>query len=149
MAAVERAAFTCYDRSPARTLFCGALAVSWLVMLLYAWSAFSSLPSPERLEISRMARLPTFTTMTRLAGRSAAELAVMIALAWPVPRRYVPRLLAAVLALPVWFILTVPLTLTVVEWVHRRWLAAAWIGLLLALIASLCCRAWTHHQEGG
>ena len=123
-----------------RILLFTGIAVSWAVMLTYAWTAFSTLPSPERLETSRMARIPTLDVMRGLAARSAAELAVLLALAWPAPRRYTTRLVVAVLALPVWFLATAPLTLTSVQWVHRRWLAAVWLAVSGALVITTLIR---------
>jgi hypothetical protein len=125
----------------ARTLLWVALAVSWLVMLAYARAAIVELPSEARLETSRMARIPTLGTLAWLVARSGLELAVMLALAWPVRRAWASRIAIAVAALPAWFIATAPLTLTAVEWVHRRWLALAWIALLIALIIAGVARA--------
>ena len=124
----------------APALFCAALAVSWVVMLRYAWSAFSTLPSAERLETSRMAHIPTLGVFGWLAVRSAIELVAMVALAWPARRRHATRLAVAAVVLPAWFIGTAPLTLTVVEWVHRRWLAGVWLALVLALGSTLVFR---------
>lgn len=120
-----------------RALLCVALFISWLVMLRYAWQAFSSLPSPERLEQSRMARIPTLGAVGWLAVRSACELTVLTALTWPVRRRYATRLAVAAVLLPLWFVATAPLTLTIMEWVHRRWLAGVWLAVLGALVATI------------
>ena len=127
-------------RSLPRILFCLALAISWVIMMAYAWSAFSTMPTPERLETSRMSRIPTLGTLTWLGARSMLELAAMVALAWPAARRYATRLFLALIALAGWFFATAPLTLTGVEWVHRRWLAAVWVTFLLALIGTVAAR---------
>ena len=90
-----------------------------------------------------MSRIPTIGTLTWLAARSVLELAAMVGLAWPAARRYATRLLVALIALAGWFIATAPLTLTGVEWVHRRWLAAVWAGFLLALIVTAAGRMFS------
>lgn len=114
-----------------------ALILSWLVMLLYAWSAFATFPSTERLERSHMAAIPTLATVAWLVVRSALELTVLLALLWPWSRRYYAlRTATAALLLPVYFLLTAPLTLTLVEWVHRRWLAAVELALIAVLIGA-------------
>lgn len=127
-------------RSLPRTLFCLALVISWVIMMAYAWSAFSTMPTPERLETSRMSRIPTLGTLTWLGARSALELAAMMGLAWPAARRYATRLFVALIALAGWFFATAPLTLTGVEWVHRRWLAVTWLAFLLALLVTVAGR---------
>ena len=130
-------------RSLPRVLFCSALVISWLIMMAYAWSAFSTLPTPERLETSRMSRIPTLGTLGWLGARSALELTALTGLAWPAPRLYATRLCLALIVLAGWFFATVPLTLTGVAWVHRRWLAAVWLAFLLALIITVAGRAFT------
>lgn len=123
-------------RSLPRILFCLGLVITWVIMMAYAWSAFSTMPTPERLETSRMSRIPTLDTLTWLGARSALELAFLVGLAWPAARRYAARLFVGLIALGGWFFATAPLTLTGVEWVHRRWLAAVWLAFLLALIVT-------------
>lgn len=111
------------------------LILGWLVMLLYLWSGFATFPSAERLEQSRMTAIPTLRTVATLAARSAAELGVVLALLWPQWSRFwASRLLAAALLLAGWFIATTPLTLSTVDWVHRRWIAATAAVLLLCSI---------------
>lgn len=66
----------------------------------------------------------------------------MVGLAWPATRRYATRLFVALIALAGWFFATAPLTLTGVEWVHRRWLAAVWLGFLLALLVTVAVRTF-------
>lgn len=124
-----------------RALLCIVLAVSWPVMLGYAWSAFSTVPSPERLATSRMVRIPTLDTVRWITLRSLAELAIILALVWPARRAWTARLLLAVLGLAIWFLMTPPLSLTTVAWVHRRWLAVVWLLLVLALAITLTLRA--------
>lgn len=125
-------------RHLARTLrigVCAGLVLSWLVMLLYAWSAFSTVPSAERLEESRMTQIPTLFTFGMLALRSVVELIAVLALVWPAARLYLTRVLFAAIALAAYFLATAPLTVTLMEWVHRRWLAAVGVGLLGVFIA--------------
>lgn len=111
------------------------LILGWLVMLLYLWAAFATLPSAERLEHTRMTAIPTLRTVALLGARSAVELAVLLVLLWPWWARFwALRLLAAALLFAVWFIATAPLTLSSIEWVHRRWIAAMSVVLLLSWI---------------
>lgn len=110
-------------------------------MLLFAWSAFSTFPTAERLEQSRLVAIPTLGSFVRLAGRSAAELAVLLALLWPwQARAWAARAGLAAALLTAWFVLTTPLSLSAMDWVHRRWLAAVAAGLHITFIAALT--AW-------
>jgi hypothetical protein len=114
-----------------------ALILGWLVMLLHLWSAFATFPTAERLEQARMVRIPTLRSIALLAGRSALELAAVLALLWPWrPGRYTLRLCVAGTLLAGWFLATTPLTLSAAGWVHRRWLAATTAGLILACSAT-------------
>lgn len=131
-----------------RGAFSAVLVVSWLVMLYYAWRAFSTLPSPERLEHSRMARIPTLGAVGWLVLRSGTELVVMTALAWPARRRYATRLAFTVVLLPIWFVVTTPLTLTIMEWVHRRWLAGVWLALVCALLVAIAAGVVARRRNG-
>jgi hypothetical protein len=118
-----------------------ALIVGWLVMLLQLWSAFATFPSPERLEQARMVPIPTLQTVALLAGRSAAELAMVLAVLWPWrARAYPARILGAAVLIGGWFVVITQLSLSAVAWVHRRWLAAMSGGLLLAFLAAAA--AW-------
>jgi hypothetical protein len=118
-----------------------ALIAGWLVMLLQLWSAFATVPSPERLEQARMVPIPTLQTVALLAGRSAAELATVLAVLWPWrARAYPARILGAAVLVGGWFVVTTPLSLSAAAWVHRRWLAAMGGGLLLAFLAAAA--AW-------
>jgi hypothetical protein len=109
-----------------------ACIVGWLVMLLQLWTAFATFPTPERLEQARLVAIPTLQTVALLAGRSALELAAVLALLWPLHRRaWTRRVLAAAVLLAAWFLLTTPLSLSAIGWVHRRWLAAMVTGLLV------------------
>jgi hypothetical protein len=120
-----------------RLLLCGLLVGSWLFMLPSLWSAFATFPTPERLETSRLVRIPTLEALAWTAARSAAELAALLALLWPWWRpRYRLRIAAAWLGLVAYFLATVPLGVSMMVWVHRRWLAAVAGILLLALVAS-------------
>jgi hypothetical protein len=117
-------------------LWC-ALIVGWLVMLPLLWAAFATFPSAERLEQARLVPIPTLQTVALLVARSALELAAVLGLLWPWrARRYLVRILGAAALLAAWFVLTTPLSLSAVAWVHRRWLAAMTGGLLLVFVAA-------------
>jgi hypothetical protein len=120
-----------------RIALSAVLVLGWLVMLLYLWSAFVTLPSAERLEQTRLMPIPTLQGLALLAARSAAELGGVLVLTAPWWRRlYALRLLAAAVLLAAWFFATTPLSLSAMHWVHRRWLAAMIVGLLgCAIIA--------------
>lgn len=120
------------------------LIIGWLVMLLYLWSAFATFPSPERLAQPRMVRIPTLGSIALVAGRSALELAVVLALLWPRSgRAWELRLFVAAALLTGWFFATTPLSVSIVDWVHRRWLAATALALMLSLLAALIARLTT------
>jgi hypothetical protein len=109
------------------------LIVGWLVMLLYLWAGFATFPSAERLEHSRMMAIPTLRTVALLGVRSVFELAVVLVVLWPGwSRLWAARLLTASLLLAAWFLVTTPLTLSTIDWVHRRWIAANAAVLLLS-----------------
>jgi hypothetical protein len=118
-----------------------ACIVGWLVMLLHLWTAFATFPTPERLEQARLVAIPTLQTVALLAGRSAVELAAVLALLWPMSARaWARRAFAAALLLGAWFLLTTPLSLSAVGWVHRRWLAALAAGLLVVSVLTALAR---------
>lgn len=121
-----------------RFALAAALLLSWILLLPLLWQAFATVPSAERLQQSHMVRIPTLQTLWLQIGLSALELSVLLAVLWPLAsRRYLARLWAAALGSTAYFLFTAPLSLTTLEWVHRRWLAAVALGLLLsALLAS-------------
>jgi hypothetical protein len=112
--------------APSRTrfLFWLALAVSWVILLPFLWAAVTTLPSPERLDQTRTVAIPTLGSFLRVMAVSAAELAATLLIILPAWRRaYTLRLLGAAALLGVWFVFSTPMSLTRLEWVHRRWLA--------------------------
>ena len=115
------------------------MLLSWLVLVPMLWTAFSTVPSAERLAQSRMVRIPTLQTVGLLVLRTAAEAGVLLALLAPWrPRFYLSRLWIAAFGVVAWFIGTTPLGLTRMSWIHRRWLAAVGVALLLwAAIATM------------
>jgi hypothetical protein len=111
------------------------LILGWLVMLLYLWAGFATFPSAERLEHSRMMAIPTLRTVALLGVRSMLELAALLVVLWPWWSRFwAARLLTASLLLAGWFLATTPLTLSTMDWVHRRWIAANAAVLLLSFL---------------
>jgi hypothetical protein len=118
------------------------LILGWLVMLLYLWSAFATFPSAERLEQSRTMPIPSLRAAALLVARSALELGAALLLLWPWRARYYAlRALAAAIGFGAWFIASTPLTISAMGWVHRRWLAAMILVLLLAFVAGAVARA--------
>ena len=115
------------------------VAASWLITVPLMWRAFSTLPSAERLERSHMVQIPTLQTLLLQVGISFLEMAVVVAVLWPgYARAWLLRLWFAALGTTFYFLLTPPLGLTTLQWVHRRWLAALSAGLLItALTASM------------
>ena len=116
------------------------LVASWLVLLPLLWNAFSTLPTAERLEQSHMARIPTLQALGLIVARSAAELAAVLALTWPAARLFASRLALAALGLAVWFLYSMPLGLSRMEWLHRRWLALLVVLLLAGALVELAMR---------
>lgn len=116
------------------------LAVSWLILVPLLWRAFSTLPTPERLEQSRMAPIPTLQSFLFVTGKSALELGVVLVLTWPRAQLYASRLVVALLGLLGWFLFSTPLSVSRMEWLHRRWLALAVLALLVALVIELAVR---------
>lgn len=118
------------------------LALSWVVAVAYMWEAMSRVPSAERLETSRLVHIPTPRTFMTAAIFSAMELGVVLAALWPWrPGFYASRLGATALALITWFIMTTPMSVSRMDWVHRRWLAFTTAAILLALVVLLVYRA--------
>jgi hypothetical protein len=48
---------------------------------------------------------------------------------------------AAAIGFGAWFIASTPLTISAMSWVHRRWLAAMILVLLLAFVTAAMARA--------
>ncbi len=127
----------------ARILLAAALVLSWLVSVPYMWKAVTTVPSAQRLQEmqSRIMHVPSPTTFLKLTGQSFVELLVVVVLAWPWWRRFwLARLVLAFLGLAAWAVVTVPLELTELEWVHHRWLVGADALLLIAVVAAILAR---------
>lgn len=125
----------------ARLGFWLALIGSWLVMVAHLWDALTTLPSAERLEESRMAVIPTPRTFAAAAIFSALELGVVLAALWPWrPGWYGVRLALAALGLITWFVITTPMGLSHMDWVHRRWLGVMILATAAALMVHLAYR---------
>ena len=88
-----------------------------------------------------MARIPTLGAFLVMVARSAIELLGVIVLTWPRVRLYGRRLAVATAGLLLYFLFSAPLSLTRMEWLHRRWLATVILLLLLALMLELALRA--------
>ncbi len=126
-----------------RLLLVATLVVSWAVSVPYMWKSVTTVPSAQRLQEmqSRIMHVPSPTTFLKTTGQSFVELAVVVALLWPGWRRFwLARLVLAFLGLAVWAVVTVPLELTELEWVHHRWLVGADALLLIAIVATVVGR---------
>jgi hypothetical protein len=122
----------------ARLGFWAALVVGWVVMVGLMWDALTMIPSAERLEASRMAVIPTPRTFFTAMTFSALELALVLAVLWPWwTGYYATRLGVTALALSTWFVMTIPMGLNRMDWIHRRWLAAMALATAAALIVTL------------
>jgi hypothetical protein len=125
----------------ARLGFWGALIGSWVVMVAYMWDALTTIPSAERLEETRMAVIPTPRTFAAAVIFSALELGVVLAALWPWrPDWYAARMAVAAMALITWFIITTPMGLSQMDWVHRRWLGFMILALAAGLVVHLVYR---------
>jgi hypothetical protein len=117
------------------------LILSWAVLVGFMWDALTTVPDADRLQQTRMAVIPTHRTFFAAMAFSALELGVVLALLWPWrPAYYTARLAAASLALATWFTMTIPMGLSRMDWVHRRWLAFLVAVTAAALAASLIYR---------
>lgn len=127
------------------------LILGWIVAVWLMFESLTTLPSAERLETSRLVAIPTVRTFLAAAAFSGLELAVILALLWPWRGElYAVRMATGVLAIFTWFIITTPLDLTRMDWVHRRWLAAMGAGIASALLVLLLyhgARRFTRARE--
>ena len=120
---------------------CILLLVSWGLAVAYMWDALTTVPSAERLEQSRMVAIPGPRTFFAAAVFSAIELAVVLAALWPGWRRYyATRLAVTALAILTWFIMTVPMEVSRMDWVHRVWIAFLAVAVTAALLVLLLYR---------
>lgn len=127
------------------------LIAGWLLAVWLMFDAMTTVPSAARLETSRQVQIPSVRTFLAAAAFSGLELAVILALLWPWRGEfYATRLATAALALVTWFIITTPLDLSRLDWVHRRWLAAmafAMAGALLLLLLYRGARRFALSKE--
>jgi hypothetical protein len=105
------------------------------------WDALTTMPSAERLGQTRMAAIPTPRTFITAATFSAMELMVVLVALWPgwTPL-YATRMAVVVLGLVTWFVMTTPMDLNRMDWVHRRWLAFTILLILGTLVIQLAYR---------
>jgi hypothetical protein len=117
------------------------LLVSWIIAVTGMWDALTTVPSAERLEESRMVVIPGPRTFFAAAIFSAMELAVVLAALWPWrPRFYASRLALTALAIVTWFLMTVPMDVSRMDWVHRVWIAFLAVAVTAALLVLLLYR---------
>lgn len=124
-----------------RVVLWAILAVSWVVAVAFMWEAVTTVPSAERLEESKLVVIPTPQMFLTAAVFSGMELAVVLAALWPWrPGFYATRLAVTALALVTWFIMTTPMDLSRMDWVHRRWLAFQVVAVMAGLTVLLLYR---------
>jgi len=125
----------------ARVAFWAILALSWVVTAAWMWDAMTRVPSAERLEESKLVAIPTLRTFITAAVFSGMELALVLAVLWPWrPAFYASRLGVTALVLITWFIMTTPMDLSRMDWIHRRWLAFLVVATAAALLTLLAYR---------
>lgn len=113
----------------------GFVAASWAILAVLMWRAFHTLPSAEALADARQVRPPLPADLLLNLGESLAVAILLAGVLWPSrARRYILRVGIALIALVAWFIMSVPLDLNTMEWLHRRWLALMTVMLLLTLL---------------
>lgn len=118
-------------RSAYRSVLWLLLVASWLICVWRMWVALQNVPPPEQLAQPRMMRIPTPTVFGVAVAKSGLELGVLLGLLLPWWRRYYhARLAAAAIGVSLWFVVSTPLGLSRMEWVHRRWLAIVSVTLL-------------------
>ncbi|MFW5946884.1 MAG: hypothetical protein ACOCUW_00215 [Gemmatimonadota bacterium] len=126
------------------------LLASWVVAVWFMWEAMTAIPSAERLQESRLVEIPGPRRFLAAAVFSAMELAVVLAALWPWRTAYYgSRLAVMALATMTWFVITTPLEVSRMDWVHRRWLAFLVVAQLLALGALLLYRAARKTRQTG
>ena len=136
--------------APARLAVWALLVAGWLIAVWFMWDALTTLPSSERLETSRLVAIPTLRTFWAAALFSGLELAILLALLWPWrPELYATRVALALLGLVTWFIITTPLDITRMDWVHRRWMAATAAVLAATLVLLLSARGIARLRRSG
>ncbi len=114
---------------------------SWVVVVWLMWQAMTTVPSPERLEQERMVAIPSPRTFVTSVVFSAMELAVVLTVLWPRwTAFYATRLAITDLGLITWFVMTTPMDLNHMDWVHRRWLAFLIVAVAAALLVVLLHR---------
>lgn len=124
-----------------RRAFWVLLLVSWVVAVVYMWKAMSTIPSAQRLQQTRLVEIPGPRRLFAAAAFSFMELAVVMAALWPWrPAYYGSRLAITTLAVLTWFIMTTPMDLSRMDWVHRRWLAWLVLAQAVALVGLLVYR---------
>lgn len=117
------------------------LLLSWVVAVWYMWEAMTTLPSAERLEETRMVEIPGPRRFFTAAAFSFMELAVVLAALWPWRSAYyATRLAVAALGVSTWFVITTPMDLSRMDWVHRRWIAFLVLAQVVALAVLLAYR---------
>lgn len=130
-----------------RTAVVTLIGVSWVVLVVMMWRAYHTLPSAEQLADVRHVRPPLPADFLLNLTKSLVVAVLLTVALWPrATRRYILRVAIALLALIVWFVMTVPLDLNTMEWLHRRWLALMILLLLLTLIAYPVL-AWRARRE--
>lgn len=111
------------------------IAASWVVLVVLMWAAFRRLPSAEELADARHVRPPLPADFIINVAESGGVTALLIAILWPrTAWRYILRTCIALVVLATWFLMSVPLDLNNMEWLHRRWLALMIVLLLFTLL---------------
>lgn len=122
-----------------RWLVFALIVASWPIMVLLMWRALWTVPDAAVLQSPRMVPPPTLASFWLQTAMAAAEVAALAVLIWPRWRRWGLRVGLAALALPAWFLATVPNGLTTVDQVHRRGLVAlvvvVWVAAIVTPIA--------------
>lgn len=148
VAGVERLDETRGERM-ARLVFWIVIALSWVAAVAFMWEGMSRVPSAERLEESRLVTIPTPRTFLTAAIFSGMEVALVLAALWPwKPDFYAARMGVTALALITWFIMTTPMDVSRMDWIHRRWLAFMVALITITLVILLVYRLWRRLGEG-
>lgn len=147
VAVAERVPDTAVERR-ARIALWATLVASWVVAVVYMWDAVTTVPSADLLEESRLLGIPTSRTFVTAAIFSGMELGVVLAALWPWrPSFYASRIGLAALGVVTWFIMTTPMDLSRMDWIHRRWLTFLAVTLTVGLLVLLMYRLWRRLAE--
>ncbi len=114
------------------------LLLSWVVAVVWMREVADAEPALEGVQLAAASGPRRFLTAAAFSGM---ELAVVLGILWPGrPSYYFARLAVMALAALTWLIITIPLELSRLDWVHHVWLAFLVVALGVGLVVLLAVR---------